>query len=216
MSERFRLYSYWRSSASWRVRIALAVKGIEYDYVAVNILEDEHKRDDYVERNPMAQVPTLELDHGGETVRITQSLAICQYLDGIVPEPALFPDDPLLRARAMEIAEIVNSGTQPLQNLGLLRALKKLGGDPDAWAKERIAYGLAAIEEKLGWSARRYAVGDTVTIADVCLVPQMYNARRFGVDLAPFPRATEVEARAAELPSFLAARPERQPDAKPT
>jgi maleylpyruvate isomerase len=213
MKRRVRLYSYWRSSASWRVRTALALKGIEYDYIAVNILENRQQEDDYKSLNPMAQVPTLEIEHKSEMVRLTQSMAIIGFLESVVPEPSLHPSDPILRARAMEIAEIINSGTQPLQNLGLLRALKKLGGDPDAWARERIAIGLGAVETKLSWTARKYAASDDITIADVFIVPQMFNARRFNVDLAPFPLLQEVEARAAEHPAFQKARPDVQPDA---
>jgi maleylpyruvate isomerase len=210
---RVRLYSYWRSSASWRVRIALALKGIEYDYIAVNILENRQQEDDYKSLNPMAQVPALEIEHGNEMVRLTQSMAIIDFLESVVPEPPLYPSEPILRARAIEIAETINSGIQPLQNLSVLRALKKLGGDPDAWARERIAAGLAAVENKLSWTARKHAAGDSLTIADVLIVPQMFNARRFNVDLGPLPLLQEVEARAAEHPAFQKARPEVQPDA---
>jgi maleylpyruvate isomerase len=222
-----RLYGYWRSSASYRVRIALALKGVTYEHVPVHLVRDggEQRAPDYRAKNPMAQVPTLELEADldecegpeGAVVRLSQSIAILEWLDETYPTPPLFPKKALDRARARELAEIVNSGIQPLQNLPLMAELKRLGGDQagPAFARSVNEHGLAALEAKASASAGRYLVGDDVTIADVCLVPQLYGARRFGVDVAAYPTLARVEAALVVLPAFAEAHPDRQPDAQP-
>lgn len=208
------LHHYWRSSASYRVRIGLGLKGLAYDRVAVNLAAGEQTGAAYAGKNPMKQVPTLEItEDDGTTRALRQSLPILEYLDERWPEPPLLPRDPYLRARAREIAELVNSGIQPLQNLSTLRAVKALGGDDQAWSAEFIARGLAALDAQLADVAGDYCVGDAPTIADCCVVPQLYNARRFGVALEPFPRLVAIDARCARLPAFAAAHPECQPDA---
>ena len=203
-----RLHSYWRSSCSWRVRIGLALKGVAYRYVPVNLLEGQQLSDSYAVMSPLRQVPCLEWDGG----RLTQSMAILRLLDAL-PGPVLTPTDPVMGARAWELAEMVNAGIQPLQNLHFLKAIEAFGQDRAVWAREVISGGLRAMESVAGGSAGRFCVGDEPSVADVCLVPQLYNARRFGVDLEPFPTLRRVEKACIELPAFKAAHPDRQPDA---
>jgi maleylpyruvate isomerase len=209
-----KLYGYWRSSATWRVRIALHSKGIAFEYVVLSLVRDggEHRQESHLARNPIGQIPVLELDDGRH---LAQSLAIIEYLDETAPARPLLPADPWLRGRARMIAEMVNSGIQPLQNVSTLREVKALGGDEREWSQLFIGRGLEAAEKAIGPTVGRYCVGDAVTLADVCLVPQLYNARRFGVDVAPYPRLLTVEAACAELPAFHAAHPDQQIDAEP-
>lgn len=212
---KFILHNYWQSSASYRVRIGLGLKQLAYDYVAVNILQGEQHGDAYRQYNPMAQVPTLEiLEDDGARTTLTQSLAILEYLDERWPEPAILPRDPYLRARARALAEIVNAGIQPLQNTGTMKRIKKLGGDPVEWVKPFIADGLAAFARSAAPVAGAFSVGDSPTIADCCLIPQLTAARRFGVELDPVCAPLfEIESRCQALPAFAGARPDRQPDA---
>jgi maleylpyruvate isomerase len=209
-----KLYGYWRSSSAWRVRILLHFKGAAFEYVPVNLLPEasEQRGEAHRRRNPMAQIPTLEWEEGGEVRRLSQSMAIADLLESRFPDPPLFPADPYLRARAIQLAEIVNSGIQPLQNTGTLGRLRELDADPDAWARAFIAKGLSALDAEARAEPYGYLVGETPTVADAFLVPQLYNARRFGVDLAPFGRLLEVERRCASLPAFVAAHPEKQID----
>jgi maleylpyruvate isomerase len=210
-----KLYGYWRSGASWRVRIALAHKGIAHQQHPVHLVRDggEQYRPEYRDINPFSQVPTLELEDGR---RITQSLAILEYLEERFPDPPLLPGDPWLRARARMLAEMVNSGIQPLQNApAVLGKVKELGGDEQAWARHFITRGLTALERSAAATAGTFLVGDQVSFADVCLIPQLFAARRFGVELAPFSALLAVERACEPLAAFAAARPERQPDAQP-
>ncbi len=211
-----KLYGYWRSSSAWRVRIALAWKGLPYENVPVHLLRGggEQFSDGFRERNPISQVPVLEVERDGKPHRITQSMAIIEYLDEVVQKPPLLPRDPLDRARARELAELVNSGIQPLQNRLLMNRVSELGGDPKAFAARFVASGLAALEVHAALSSGRYLVGDEPTLADIYLVPQLYNARRFSVALEPYPRLRAVELACELLPAFAAAHPDRQPDAE--
>ncbi len=211
-----KLYGYWRSSSSYRVRIALGLKKLDYEYVAVNLVKNggEQHEDAFKAKNAMEQIPLLELEHEpGLVVTLAQSIAILEYLDERFPEPPLMPSCKYLRARVRRCVEIVNSGVQPLQNLALLKELKRLGADEQAFAKRANERGLAALEIEATESLTRYLVGDAPTLADVCLVPQLYSARRFGVDLAAFPHLVRIESSLAELPAFAAAHPDKQPDA---
>ena len=209
-----KLYNYWRSSASWRVRIALAHKGVSYTYVPIHIVNSEQHQLSYRERNPMQQVPTLEIDDGERTLEIGQSLAIIEYLEERFPKPHLLPEDRASRARVRQLAEIINSGTQPFQNLPMLNYIKdELGADPKVLASRMNERGLAAVEAISASIHTRFLVGDAPTIADLCLVPQLYSARRFGVDVEAYPTLLRVEAACAELPAFIDAHPDRQPDA---
>ena len=208
------LHNYWRSSASHRVRIGLALKRLQYEYVVVNIAKKENFGDTYRARNPMAQVPTLEVTEDDGTVRtIAQSIPILEYLDERFPEPHILPSDLYLRARARELAEVVNSGIQPHQNLTTTRAVKAIGGDEIVWPKSFIADGLVAFERIAAETAGAFCVGDQPTIADCCLVPQMLSARRFGVDISKHALLLRIEEACLALPAFATAAPDRQPDA---
>jgi maleylpyruvate isomerase len=213
-----KLYSYWRSSCSWRVRIALNLKGLAYTYEAVHLLKDggQQHSDAYRALNPMRTVPTLEFEEGGGVKRLSQSLAILEYLEERYRTPALLPSEPLLRARARMLSEMVNSGIQPLQNLSVLQFVKgELKSDDKAFGAHWNARGLAALEAAVKETAGTYCLGETVSFADICLVPQLYGARRFAVDLTPYPTLTRIEAACEKLPAFQAAHPDRQPDAAP-
>jgi maleylpyruvate isomerase len=208
------LHNYWRSSASHRVRIGLGLKGLAYDYVAVNILHKEQFADAHRSRNPMAQVPTLEVtESDGKVISISQSLPILEYLDERFPEPSLLPRELYLRARTRGLAEIINSGIQPLQNLSTTRAVSKFGGDAGEWPKTFIIDGLAAFENMCRDVAGKFCVGDSPTIADCCLVPQLASARRFAVDLAKHELLLAIERNCLAMPAFTKAAPEAQPDA---
>ena len=205
------LHGYWRSTASWRVRIALRLKGIAYRDDFHHLRKGEHRDAAYLALNPQGLVPTLE----DGTAVLTQSLAICEYLDEVHPDPPLLPGDPIGRARVRAAAQAIACDTHPVQNLAVLSRLRALGLEEEqvtGWARDTIANGLAAFD-RLVMGEGRFCFGDMPTLADLCLVPQLYNARRFGVDLI-WPRLLEVEQACAALPAFHDAVPERQPDAE--
>jgi maleylpyruvate isomerase len=209
-----KLYSYWRSSASWRVRIALNYKQLPFTYVPVHIVNREQATSAYAGKNPMQQVPTLEVEDEGRTLHLGQSLAIIEYLEERYPDHPLLPKGRAARAHVRQLAECVNAGIQPFQNLPLLNILKmELGADEKGFAGRFNARGLTALEALAASSAGKFLFGDAVSVADVCLIPQLYSARRFNVDLAPFPTLTRVEATCVQLPAFADAHPDRQPDA---
>jgi maleylpyruvate isomerase len=210
------LHNYWRSSASTRVRIGLGLKQLAYEYVAVNILGGAQLTETYRATNPMGQVPTLEItEDDGTRIALTQSVAILEYVDERWPEPPLLPRDPVARAKARALAELVNAGIQPLHNTSVIRRIKKMGSDEQAWSRQAIADGLTAFARIAAETAGAFCVGDAPTIADCCLVPQLFAARRFGVDLAAphLAQLVEIEARCIALPAVAAALPDRQPDA---
>jgi maleylpyruvate isomerase len=212
-----KLYSYFRSSSSWRVRIALNYKRLDYSYAPIHLLKDggEQHRDAFKTLNPQGMVPVLEIEEGGKVHRLAQSLAILEYLEEQRPEPPLLPKDPFLRARARQLAEIVNSSIQPLHNLLVLRKVtEELGGERNPWAQDFIRRGLHAFEALARESAGPYAVCEHPTFAEVCLVPQLFQARRFGTDLTPFPTCLAIETACVQLEPFAAAGPDRQPDAE--
>jgi maleylpyruvate isomerase len=206
-----KLYGYWRSSATWRARIVLHHKGMEFTYVPVHLVRDggEQKSPAHLARNPMAQVPVLE--HDG--VFLGQSLAIAEYLEELQPEPTIFPGGLLARARARQCAEIVNAGIQPLQNLSVLVRLTEQGQDKLAWARHFIGRGFDALEATAAPVAGTCLVGDEVSVADACLVPQVYNARRFQLDMERWPTLARVDAHLSALPAFVAAHADNQIDA---
>lgn len=210
-----KLYGYWRSSATWRVRIGLDLKGLAYEYEPVHLVRDGggQKSAAHRARNPMAQVPVLEVSHEGAPVMLSQSLAILQYLDEVYPEPSLLPGDAVARARIRQLSEVVNAWIQPLQNLDTLARVEALGGDRSVWARTVIHDGLTALEATVRDTAGDFLVGGSVSLADICLVPQLYNARRFGVSVEPFPTLVRVEAACNALPAFARAHPDVQPDA---
>ncbi|MGB8328002.1 MAG: maleylacetoacetate isomerase [Steroidobacteraceae bacterium] len=210
------LYTYWRSSAAYRVRIALNLKGLDYETRPVHLMRagGEQHADAYRAVNPQARVPTLV--HDGRIV--TQSLAILEYLDEIFPAAPLLPTDAAGRARVRSLAHIIASDVQPLQNVSVTQYLQRVCGLDDAqlraWYLEWITRGLTAIEVRLaGESATgRYSHGIRPTLADCCLVPQCYSSRRFGVDVAQFPTVARIEQACNEIEAFRAAAPENQPD----
>lgn len=211
------LWSYWRSSCSWRVRIGLALKGVAYETRAVNLLAGEQHGEAHRARSPLGQVPVLEVEEDGRTLRLVQSMAILEWLEERLPDPPLLPADRAGRARVRALAEHVNSGIQPLQNSIVLKMLKeKAPGWDREWTRFHVGRGLGALERAVAdGGAGRFCHGDAPGLADCYLVPQLYNARRFAVDLAPFPTLRRVEEACLALAPFQAADPARQPDAPP-
>jgi maleylacetoacetate isomerase len=211
------LYTYWRSSAAYRVRIALNLKGLPYEARPVHLVNEggEHLKPAYREISPQAQLPTL-LD-GDRTIR--QSMAILEYLDETRPEVPLMPTEALGRARVRELMQAVGTDIHPLGNLRVLRALEaEFGADQavkEAWSRRWIKQGFDGIEALLTQGPQgRFSFGDTPTLADCCLVPQFYNAVRWGVDLAPYPTIRKVVEACQALEAFKKAAPEAQPDAQ--
>ncbi len=214
-----KLYTYFRSSAAYRVRIALGLKALDYDAVPVHLLRGggEQLADAYRQVNPSALVPTLVDDNG---VVIGQSLAILEYLEETRPNPPLLPADAAGRAHVRALALTLVADTHPLGNLRVLGYVKGELGQSDeaklAWQRHWLREGLVTFDAMLARAANpgAYCHGDTPTLADCCLVPQLFNARRFEVDLAPFPALVRIDAACAQLPAFQLAHPARQPDAE--
>ncbi|NWG24892.1 MAG: maleylacetoacetate isomerase [Pseudorhodoplanes sp.] len=210
-----KLYTYFRSSAAYRVRIALNLKGISYEAVPIHLTRDggRHKTDEYRRINPQMRVPSLALSNGDV---LTQSLAIIEYLDEVYPDPPLLPVDAVERAHVRAIAQLVACDIHPLNNLVSLNYLKgPLRHDQataDEWYRHWVVAGFEPLEAML--RPGPYAYGSHVTLADLCVVPQVFNARRFKVPLERFPKIAAVDAACALLPAFDQARPERQPDAE--
>ena len=209
-----KLYGYWRSSASWRVRIGLALKGVTVEQVAVDLKSGSQKLPEHLARNPLAQVPVLHWNEHGEPRELSQSLAILRWIDRTVEGPSLIPSDPWEEAWTWQLAETINAGIQPLQNLATLRRVSEITGKPSTqWAREFIENGLTALEEMVARRPASYLAGDSPTIADCCLIPQLYNARRFGANLNQLPHLLRVERTCSLLHAFRSAEPNRQPDA---
>lgn len=212
-----RLYGFWRSTATWRVRIALAHKELPWEYIPIHLKKGggEQHTTAYDAVNPMHQVPVLEVEDDGATLRLAQSLVIIEYLDERYPEAPMLPRGRSARASARQIAEMINSGIQPLQNTSVQDYVREtLRADDAAWTTHWVARGLSAVERTVAATAGAFAVGDQVTVADACIVPELYFARRFAVDLAPYPTLLRIDAACVELPAFRAAHAAAQSDAE--
>ncbi|MGI9390078.1 MAG: maleylacetoacetate isomerase [Boseongicola sp.] len=209
-----KLYSYWRSTTSYRVRAALNLKRADYEIVPVDLVAGEQCQPNYTQMNPSAGVPTLVLDDG--TI-LTQSMAILEYVDATWPKPSLIPRDKLERARVMAAAYSVATDIHPVNNLRVIGQLKaRFGAPPDqtlSWMQHWMEKGFAAIETQLG-DESKFAFGDTPNIADLCITGQVYNAHRWGVSLAAYPRIERIEANCLSIPEIAAAHPDNQTDAK--
>ena len=209
-----KLYTYFRSSAAFRVRIALNLKGIAYEPMFVHLAKGEPRAPAYTKVNPQALLPTLELDDG---TRIHQSLAIIEYLDETHPAKPLVPEDALGKARVRSLSYLIASEIHPLNNLRVLQHLKRaLGQSEDqvnAWYRHWIADGLAKLEAELASNKGRFCHGEAPTMADCCLVPQIFNAKRYQSDLAPYPQTMRVFEACMQLEAFDRAQPSKQPDA---
>lgn len=207
------LYSYWRSTTSYRVRVALNLKGLVYETVPVDLVAGAQRCPDYVAKNPIKGVPTLVLEDG---TALTQSMAILEYLDHVAPDPALLPSDPLLRAKVQAAAQVITTDIHPVNNLKVVSRLKTQHGltsdEGINWMRHWMSEGFHAYEALLP-EGSAFSFGDTPLLCDICLVAQIYNAHRWGVDMAPFARLLEIEDHALKLAAFYAARPENQPDA---
>src|SRR5690606_32582775 len=211
------LFSYWRSSAAYRVRIGLNLKGLRYDIAPVHLVRDggDQHKPGYLETNPQKLVPVLQ--HGKRMLR--QSLAILEYLDEMWPEPPLLPATARDRQRVRALAQVIACDIHPLNNLRVVQWFEHDWNVPqperDVWIRHWIVEGFAAFEAMLQNhpATGSFCDGHAPTIADCCLIPQVYNARRFGVDLSPYPTILGIEESCLALPAFDAARPERQPDA---
>ena len=203
------LFDYWRSSASYRVRIALNLKGVDYERAPIDLVAGDQKSEAYRERNPQGFVPLLDID--GRS--ISQSLAIIDYLDSTRPDPPLVPSDPGDRAHVLALALVVACDVHPLNNLRVLKYLGGPLGQPqearDAWYRHWVSEGLAALEAMAAGRSGRFLFGDSPSLADICLVPQIYNARRFDVSLDEFPTLVAADRAANALEAFAAAHPDR-------
>lgn len=214
-----KLYSYWRSSCSWRVRLVLALKSIPVEIIPIHLVKDggEQHSESYIDINAMAQVPTLVTEDG---LVLTQSVAIMSYLEERYPEPRMLPEDLQMRTICRQIIELIASGIQPLQNLSLLQQIDRWNGDRLSWGKEVIQTGLEAVEEIVVQTRNRFSVegaflfGRDPTLADCCLVPQLYNARRFGCDLSNLHWSIIAEKALLGLSQSECAHPNQQPDSQ--
>lgn len=209
-----KLHGYFRSSASYRVRIALGLKGLKAEQAFYHLRKGEQRSAEFLKLNPQGLVPALETDSGDV---LTQSMAMLEWLDETHPNPPLLPKDPIARAKVRAFAYVVACEIHPVQNLLVLNNLRALGhGDAEVneWARRTNYDGLAACEALLKGVNGPFCFGDAPTLADICLIPQMGNARRFGADVSGFKRLLEAEAACKNVPAFAEAAPEKQPDAE--
>jgi maleylacetoacetate isomerase/maleylpyruvate isomerase len=210
-----KLYTYFRSSAAFRVRIALNLKGLAYEPVFVHLAKGEHRKPQYAKVNAQALVPTLVLDDG---TRLNQSLAIIEYLDEKHPQKPLVPKDPLAKARVRSLSYLVACEIHPLNNLRVLQHLKReLGQNEEginAWYRHWIGDGLTKLEAELSGSNSKFCHGEAPTMAECCLVPQIFNAKRYNCELAPYPTTMRVFDACMKLEAFDRAQPSKQPDAE--
>ena len=215
MSGVVRLHGYYRSSASFRVRIGLNLKGIAYEGAFYHLRKGEHRAEPFLSLNPQGLVPALEIDG----LVLTQSMAILEYLEDTRPSPALLPDEAAQRARVRALAQLIASDIHPIDNLRVLHYLRQDLGQPEdqvrAWYNHWISRGFSALEQLLDQGpSGRFCHGDTLGLADVLLLPQVINSRNFDLDLAPFPRISAIAKACLDVPAFVAAMPANQPDAE--
>lgn len=189
---KFKLYHYWRSSASWRVRWALALKSLDCEFVAVNLLADEQKSEEHLKRNPLGAVPTLEITDNVGARFLSESIAILEWLEETHPKHSLFPKDAYLKALVRQLAQIINAGTHPLQNLNTQKYYSEDVEKRKIWSQHWIKNGLGAYEKIAAKTAGNFSVGDQVTVADLCLIPQCYNAIRNSVEMGAFPNVKRI------------------------
>ncbi|XP_074605056.1 putative maleylacetoacetate isomerase 2 [Brevipalpus obovatus] len=209
------LYSYFRSSCSYRVRIVLQLKNIPFEYKAVSLIKDggEQHSSQYRQVNPFGFVPALVItDNDGKTHTLFESMAIIDYLEQKYPQNSIYPKDLIDRASSLAIAESITSGIQPVQNLELLKMLEKMGIDKSKWSKDWITGKFQSLEKVLETTCGKYCIGNTISIADICLVPQVYNAQRFEVDMSKFPTITRIANELEKNEAFQKAHPSVQPD----
>ncbi len=210
-----KLHEYWRSSASYRVRIALGLKGLAYEHHAVNLKAGEHFGPEHAVRNAQPFVPVLELEDG---TKLTQSLAILDYLDEKYPQRALLPKDPVLRAKIKAAAQIIAADIAPIQNLRILKYIRaeygQEGEGAKAWAAHWISEGFKSLENIAQAHDTTCLMIDEPGYFECCLIPQIYNARRFGVDMSNFPKLSAIDEALRDHPAFIKASPENQPDAQ--
>lgn len=209
-----RLFGYWRSSATYRVRIALRLKGLEFDYEPVNLLKGEQRSQSFLRRNPQGLVPALETDEGAI---LTQSMAIIEYLEERYPETPLLPADAAARAKSRAIAAIIACEAQPFMNLRMQTYLKEEcdfdAGEAKDWLEHWVGAAMASVEALIVGGSGAFCVGDRPGMADAFIVPQVFGALRFGVDFSSRPRILEIYNRCNELEPFIRSLPENQPDA---
>lgn len=207
-----KLYGYWRSTTSYRVRIALNLKGLSYETAPVDLLAGEQHEEAYLALNPIAGVPSLELEDG--TI-LTQSMAILEYLEAVYPAPSLLANSAMETANIRAAANIIACDIHPVNNLKVISAIKKMGHTQDEvikWMNDWMLRGLQAYQSLLPDDCD-FSFGDKPTLGDICLIPQLYNAHRWGTDLSSLSRLTDIETRCLALPAFTAAQPHNQPDA---
>ena len=209
-----KLYSYWRSSCSWRVRTSLALKGIEYEYIPVHLVKDggQQHTDEYKQLNPQELVPTFV--HGD--IKLSQSLAILEYIEEAFSSkgPRLLPENAADKARVRMLCELIACDIQPVQNLKILLRIAEMGGDKMAWGKQVITDGFRALEKSLSTTSGTYCFGDQITLADCCLPPQIYNAKRFSVEMDQFPIISRIGESLDKIDAFQKSHPSQQPDAQ--
>ena len=210
------LASYWRSSCSWRVRVGLNLKNLDYTYRPVDLLQGAQFSPEHRAVSPLGAVPSLAVEEDGRVRHLVQSVAILEWLDERFPAPPLLPADPLGRARVRALAEHVNSSIQPYQNASCLKWLRgQEDGLEKRFATHWLSRGMEGLERAVQDGAGRFCHGDVPTLADLYLVPQLYGCRRFGIDLAPYPTLVRIEGACRELDAFRRAEPDVQPDATP-